>query len=98
MAVERLETLRSLQADIGHLHQALDRAGLADHRSVVLQLVPVDAWSSIGQQNTNGQQSLAGGFQQGARQDRPSSFVGLSGSEPASASDDSLTPSKRSNT
>ncbi len=43
LAVERPETLRALQADLSHLHQALDRAGLpAEQCSVTLHLAAGD--------------------------------------------------------
>lgn len=40
VSVERPETLRSLQGDLSHLHQALDRAGVSEQRSVSLHLAP----------------------------------------------------------
>ncbi len=38
VGVERPETLHSLQADLSHLHQALDRAGLPNDRNVTFHL------------------------------------------------------------
>jgi hypothetical protein len=71
VAVERPETLSSLQADLGHLHQALDRAGVPEQRSVALHL----AMSGQGDQPANqggagGQGAPQSGYQQGTRQDR----------------------------
>jgi hypothetical protein len=40
VAVERLDTMRALQADLIHLHLALDRAGVSDQRSLTLHLSP----------------------------------------------------------
>ncbi len=75
VAVERPETLSTLQADLGHLHQALDRAGVPDQRSVSLHLAGAqDAQSQAGQAGGGGQgapQGSAGGFQQGSGQSRP---------------------------
>jgi len=73
VAVERPETLASLQGDLGHLHAALDRAGLPEQRSVTLHLGGSD--QAGGQTLNAGAGGMAqGGFQQGARQERqPSS-------------------------
>jgi hypothetical protein len=38
VTVDRGATLAALQADLGHLHQALDRAGVSENRSVTLHL------------------------------------------------------------
>jgi flagellar hook-length control protein FliK len=38
VTVERSATLATLQADLGHLHQALDRAGVSENRSITLHL------------------------------------------------------------
>ncbi len=38
VTVERSATLATLQADLGHLHQALDRAGVSDNRSITFHL------------------------------------------------------------
>ena len=59
VAVEKSETLRTLQADLSSLHQALDRAGLPEHRSVALHL------TSQGPE-PGGHQSLPQGGQGGA--------------------------------
>ncbi len=76
VAVERPQTLASLQGDLGHLHEALDRAGLPEQRSVSLHLAVPD---QAGSQNLGaGAGNMSqGGFQQGARQERQpsSSFV-----------------------
>jgi hypothetical protein len=40
VTVDRSATLQTLQADLGHLHQALDRAGVADNRTLTLHLGP----------------------------------------------------------
>jgi len=69
VAVERPDTLATLQNDLGHLHQALDRAGISDQRSVTLHLAATDQPGS--QTTGSGAGSMAqGGFQQGARQER----------------------------
>ncbi len=76
VAVERPETLASLQGDLGHLHAALDRAGLPEQRSVTLHLAGSD--QAGGQSLGSGAGGMSqGGFQQGARQERQpsSSFV-----------------------
>ena len=39
VTVERVATLHALQSDIGHLHAALDRAGVPDSRSINIHLV-----------------------------------------------------------
>ncbi len=41
--VERADTLGRLQADIAHLHQALDRAGVPEQRQVTVHLMPAQA-------------------------------------------------------
>lgn len=77
VAVERAETLGRLQADLTHLHLALDRAGVPEQRSLVLHLAPrQDAntnsfsdqasagWTSGGQ--SSGDQSHAGQNRQGS--------------------------------
>ena len=46
VSVERPETLRSLQADLSHLHQALDRAGLPEQRSLSIHLATPDLGSA----------------------------------------------------
>jgi flagellar hook-length control protein FliK len=69
IAVERPETLRSLQADLGHLHQALDRAGVPEQRSLAVHLAQPDtppAWGGAG----GGGAAPGGQEQGGARQDR----------------------------
>jgi len=74
VAVERPETLSRLQADLGHLHQALDRAGLPEQRSVSLHLAAgQDGQPPAGAGGGGGQgapQGSAGGFQQGSGQGR----------------------------
>ena len=72
LSVERPETLRSLQGDLNHLHQALDRAGVPE-RSVVLHLAPPDNASGApanGQGGSGGQGTAQGGSQQNANQGR----------------------------
>jgi flagellar hook-length control protein FliK len=69
VAVERPQTLASLQGDLGHLHQALDRAGLPEQRSISLHLAGTDQASSQSFGSGTGGMSQ-GGFQQGARQER----------------------------
>ena len=67
VTVERPDTLTNLQNDLGHLHQALDRAGLPDQRSVTLHLASqTDQASSTNLGTTAGFTSQGG--QQGARQ------------------------------
>jgi hypothetical protein len=76
VAAERPETLSALQGDLGHLHQALDRAGLPEQRSIFLHLAPAPSAASeaaasapaaLGASGGDAQ----GGFQQGARQNQP---------------------------
>jgi flagellar hook-length control protein FliK len=76
VAVERPETLASLQHDLGHLHEALDRAGLPEQRSVSLHLASPDQAGSQTLGSGAGNMSQ-GGFQQGSRQERQpgSSFL-----------------------
>jgi flagellar hook-length control protein FliK len=72
VAVERPETLASLQNDLGHLHQALDRAGLPDQRNVTMHLAgqtDQPGGTSLGSNTASGNGfTPQGGFQQGARQ------------------------------
>ena len=72
VAVERPDTLATLQNDLGHLHQALDRAGLPDQRSVTMHLAaqPDQGGSTGSSANTGSSNGFTpqGGFQQGARQ------------------------------
>ena len=73
VAVERPETLRTLQADLNSLHHALDRAGLADQRSVVLHLATPNSSSNNHPSSSQGDK---GGQPQhgGARQQRSGSI------------------------
>ncbi len=72
VAVERPDTLATLQNDIGHLHQALDHAGIPDQRSVTMHLAaqPDQAGSTSLGTGTGSHSGFTqqGGFQQGARQ------------------------------
>ncbi len=68
VAVERPETLRSLQADLGHLHQALDRAGLPEQRNIVLHLAASDTGSGGLPAGGSG---FGGGSAQGGSQNTP---------------------------
>ncbi len=75
VAVERPETLATLQADLGHLHQALDRAGVPEQRSLTLHLSPAQDGAGTAFQAGGGGQGAPqngafqnGGFQQGGRQ------------------------------
>jgi flagellar hook-length control protein FliK len=80
VAVERPETLATLQADLGHLHQALDRAGVPEQRSLTLHLSPAQDGAGTNFQAGGGGQGAPqngafqngafqqGGFQQGGRQ------------------------------
>ena len=58
VAVERVETLGRLQADITHLHLALDRAGVPEQRNVTLHLAPQD---QAGSSAPSGQNASSGG-------------------------------------
>jgi hypothetical protein len=69
VAVERPDTLATLQNDLGHLHQALDRAGVSEQRNVSLHLAGTEQPGS--QTLGSGAGGMAhGGSQQGARQER----------------------------
>jgi len=85
VAAERAETLASLQGDLGHLHQALDRAGFSEQRSISMQLgTGADQQGGQGGNpgsSQNGSMGAGnggmphggfqqGGSQQGARQER----------------------------
>lgn len=71
VAVERPDTLATLQADLGHLHQALDRAGVSDQRSVSFHLAPPAAEQGSGSAPGGFSGGAPqGGFQHGARQER----------------------------
>ena len=61
VAVERPETLRSLQTDLGHLHQALDRAGMPEQRSLELHLVSPETPSTALASNGFGGSGMAQG-------------------------------------
>jgi flagellar hook-length control protein FliK len=63
VTVERSDTLATLQADLGHLHQALDRAGVSDNRSVTIHLAASsDTGSGLGQGRSQaGEQGFAAG-------------------------------------
>jgi hypothetical protein len=69
VAVERVDTLRALQADLTHLHLALDRAGVSDQRSLTLHLappMPPPATAGSDSSSTSpGGGSSQGGFSQG---------------------------------
>ena len=80
VAVERPETLRTLQADLTHLHQMLDRAGLPEARTLVLHLAPQEPSAGL-QAGAGGQQGSlqqGGGFDQGGgnRQERSQAMAG----------------------
>jgi len=80
VAVERPETLASLQSDLGHLHQALDRAGVSDQRSLVLHLATQADAGGTAPFGTGTGGAPQGGSQQGARQERQqAAFAGPSG-------------------
>ncbi len=71
IAVDRPETLSTLQGDLGHLHQALDRAGVSDQRNVSMHLASQpDQPSGTSSPGTGGFGTPQGGSQQGARQER----------------------------
>jgi flagellar hook-length control protein FliK len=54
--VEKSETLQTLQQDISHLHQALDRAGVpTELRQVTLHLAPAGSTAETGTGSGNGQ-------------------------------------------
>jgi len=69
VTVERSATLATLQADLGHLHQALDRAGVAENRSITLHLATsADTGGNPGQDRGQPSQNFSagnGGFGQG---------------------------------
>jgi hypothetical protein len=53
--VEKSDTLQTLQQDISHLHQALDRAGVpAEQRQVTLHLAPAASTADTGASSGNG--------------------------------------------
>ena len=92
VAVERLDTLRAMQADLTHLHLALDRAGIPEQRSLTLHLAPTqdsgtsarDTPSGTGFQGSGsggpGGGSGQQGFSQGGR--APSGWGGTTGGGP----------------
>ncbi len=65
VAVERLETLGRLQADLTHLHLALDRAGVPEQRSLVLHVAPQEQAGTAPSGSFAGGQSGASGGQSG---------------------------------
>ncbi len=68
VAVERVETLGKLQADLTHLHLALDRAGVPEQRSLVLHLAPQDqAGGASAGSSGGGQPGASGGGGQGGQ-------------------------------
>jgi hypothetical protein len=87
VAVERPETLATLQNDLGHLHQALDRAGVGDQRTVSMHLAPPTDSPGNPSLDTGAGFTSQGGSQQGARQDRQpsSSAPSHTGDTPAAA-------------
>ncbi len=72
VAVERVETLGRLQADLTHLHLALDRAGVPEQRSLVLHLAPQDQPGGAPTGSFSGSQSGASGGQGGQNHGFPS--------------------------
>jgi flagellar hook-length control protein FliK len=63
--VEKSETLQTLQQDISHLHQALDRAGVpTELRQVTLHLAPAGSTAETGTGSGNGQGQGPGSGQQ----------------------------------
>lgn len=97
LAVERPETLRTLQADIAHLHQALDRAGLpADQRSVTLHLAP--AADQAGNTQAGDSSQTFQGEQRSAQQHQPNSRAPAASNETQGGSDtepDQPSPARR---
>jgi flagellar hook-length control protein FliK len=86
VAVERPETLATLQNDVGHLHQALDRAGVGDQRSVSMHLAPSSDAPGNTSFDTSAGFTSQGGSQQGGRQDRqPSASPAYTSEAPAPA-------------
>jgi flagellar hook-length control protein FliK len=67
VTVERPDTLANLQSDLAHLHQALDRAGLPDQRSVILHLASQPDQAPSTTLGTSAGFTSQGG-QQGARE------------------------------
>ena len=74
VAVEKLETLRTFQTDLGSLHHALDRAGLPDQRNVALHLVIPDSVTDSQQSSASGGQD-GQPYQGGARQEKQAMTV-----------------------
>jgi flagellar hook-length control protein FliK len=83
VAVERGATLQTLQSDLTHLHQALDRAGVAENRSITLHLAST-ADLGTGQAGTRSQGGDAGGLagQGNPGQDAGSMASGQGGNSP----------------
>jgi hypothetical protein len=77
VAASRPETLSGLQTDLAHLHQALDRAGVPEQRSLVFHLASEpartggEAGAGSGQSAPQEGGAAGGGFQHGPRQERP---------------------------
>jgi hypothetical protein len=84
VAVQRPDTLATLQNDLGHLHQALDRAGVSEQRSVNLHLAGTD---QPGNQNLGAETGgmAQGGYQQGARQERQQGVAASAAATPATS-------------
>jgi hypothetical protein len=89
VAVERPDTLANLQTDLGHLHQALDRAGLPDQRSLTMHLASQPDQAAASNLGTSAGFTSQGG-QQGARQ-QPQQPQAASHSQPRSLPDTSPT-------
>jgi flagellar hook-length control protein FliK len=89
VAVERPDTLANLQTDLGHLHQALDRAGLPDQRSLTMHLASQPDQAAASNLGTSAGFTSQGG-QQGARQ-QPQQPHAASHSQPRSLPDTSPT-------
>jgi flagellar hook-length control protein FliK len=94
VAVERPETLATLQGDVAHLHQALDRAGVPEQRSLSLQLDAGTFQPGNQSPDANAGFTPQGGSQQGARQDRqPDSAFAATGPASAAPAEPATAPS-----
>lgn len=84
--VERADTLTRFQSDLSHLHQALDRAGMPEQRSLTLHLAAPEH-SVAGHAGSGGQSRFTHGE---SRQDRSGGEGGESGQINQPGSPDAL--------
>ncbi len=80
VTAERGATLQALQADLGHLHQALDRAGVSENRSVTMHLATFS--DTTGEQGGRRDNSTSNQASQGHANTGPGSGGGGTGSNP----------------